>query len=764
MTEEAPTPRLHSTPLLAGALIAMAAACMPARQPTDGAVLGRLATAKQVVFAYELAPTCALEAAANDEPPVATAAWSKVGPNELAHTQATVVDRATHLDERGVTRMLRIRDASGKSRWLRNVPTPTTKEVDRRWSCAVDLDAVAPHVKAVSAVTVRLMPNAPSCTSVTPVLGDAADVTFEPYTIVGRRLLRTAAGLAAAVTLASADFDRVLTLSASDLDTCFAVTKRAPLPSDARASVEAWLAEPSAPPPASDLPVYLQTAGLDEGTCLGEGSGPTRHDECRAAPFGVGAGGAGALGLQSLRFFRERVTDAVHAYGGKLAPAEELAGVNVHVRQVRGAGDVAGAFSRTMLASMLDAPKQKARSEHGYRLVRNADVSNGTTANVTLDIDVTYAFPKLDTTTQERRQRRARGKTNAANPELASIARRIDAARAASARADGEVAMYQGLFAVPLPRCEGASAIACDLAARKDIGSVRAAKRRARVDALEAIAKKVAPTTEQDDIATIDYRAKVHRRQGDATVTLKLTPTEASPGTVPVQITRKVPFEATEVEIAADAAKGIDAKAARPPEQPQVDAAVAAALLGEIDHALTVWMRRATASVAPAAFEPGSRAQLALFARWAAANRRVKLFSDLTEDRSELLAGGQAVEYPIAIPEGNGRCWAFVAVPTRSAVDVNLALRIRDTGALVARDGRTAFDASFEACPPPGRYVLQLWTPAGAAAGPISVGMFETTPGIEPDADYGAVIPSSMRARHAASSPVPAAPAAPTLR
>ena len=218
----------------------------------------------------------------------------------------------------------------------------------------------------------------------------------------------------------------------------------------------------------------------------------------------------------------------------------------------------------------------------------------------------------------------------------------------------------------------------------------------------------------------------------------------------------------------ADPAKGIEGKAARPPEQPQVDAAVATAVLSEIDQLLTVWMRRATASAAPAAFEPGSRAQLALLARWVASNRRVKLLSDLTEDRVELLAGGRPVEYPIAIPEGAGRCWSFVAIPARASVDVNLALRARDTGALVARDARTAIDAGFDVCPPPGRYLLQLSTPEGAAAGSIAVGMFESTPGVAADPDYGSAMPPAMRARPAgppSPSPQPAAPGGiPTLR
>jgi hypothetical protein len=749
--------------LACAALGAAGVACAP-RPASDPTLLGRLGSAQKLSIAYELVPACKLEALPGELSP-STSAWRPVAPNELAGTQLTVTERQASRDDRGAVRTLKVVDASGRARWLRNTPAALPAEVEDRWSCVVDADLIAPRVKAVSATTVRLVPNAPSCVGFTPLLGDAGDVTFDPYTVLGRRLLRTASGLVAVVTLASKDGERALSVSASDLDSCFAVTNRAPLAAKEHDSVATWLGDVSAAPPSAALGSYLQTAGLDPAACLSEGSGATRHDECRAAPFGV-ASVARPDGTFELRFSRERVADAVHAYGGTLAPAEELAGINVLMRQVRGSDDGFGnAFGKALLTSLVDTPRQTTRAARGYRLVRAADVAAGTTANVNLDIEVTFAMPKVVTSSQVRRQRKVRGKAPAPNPAFGTAARQLATAKASLDRAESEAVVYQALYGAAQAPCTAGLPVACDLAATKDFAPTRARleKRRARVGALERSASALPPTIDQDDVVAVDYRANIHRRRGEATVTFKLTATPAFPDMPPLQINRKLSFDASEVEVLADPAKGVEGKAARPPEAPQVDAAIAETVLAEADRLLSLWMRRATAKVPPAAFEPGSRAELALLARYTAANRQVKLVSDFTENRVELLAG-KPIEYPIAFPPGTGRCYALVATPATGSADVNLALRTSDGGALVARDMRHAPDAGFEVCPPPGRYVLSLSAPAGAAAGPIAVGLFESTPGVAADADPGAVMPPARSANQPRVDSAPAASSVPRIK
>jgi hypothetical protein len=739
--------------------VGLASACGGPPKPPDAALLGKMSAAKNIVFAYDLEPACELESLPGDADPSRSAPWKKLAANELAASRAEIVEKRTDAeDPRARFRALRVKDASGRTRWLRNTPAASAADVERRWSCAVDADLAASRLKPITVSRVRLVASAPTCTGVTTILGDASEVSFEPYAIVGRRLFHTRAGLVAAVTLATEDGESVLTISGADLDACFAATKRSPVPSAERTSLLAWLGDPSAPPPNVPLPSYLHAVGLDDGACLAEGEGPTRHDECRAAPIGVTKGEASALGDRVV-FFRDRVAEAVHAYGGKLAPADELAGINVAVQRVhaREEGGFGGAFGKALLASLLDPARQRARAVRGYRLLRPSDVSAGTTANATLDVDVSYATPKLETTQQDRRQRRVRGKTSAPNPAKVAAARRLEGARAASRSAESSAPIYDRLFASPQPKCETGAA-SCDVAARRDIGSAHVAKRREHVSAQESAAAAVPDTIEQDDVVAVDYRAKVYSRKGEASVTLKLTPTDALPGMPPLQLTRKVPFDATEVEVLADPAKGVEAKAAKPPEREQVDAAVSSALLAEIDQVLGVWMRRTTAAAPPASFEVGSRAHLALLARHAASNRKVKLVSDLVDDRPETIAARRA-SYPITVPAGAGRCYAFVATPLRRGGDVDLTLRARTTGALGARDVRSGSDAGVDACPlAPGDYVLEVAIPQAAPAGPFALGMFESTPGTTPDPDYGATTPTSLRDHRpygAATTPAP---------
>ncbi len=728
-------------------LPALVGACGPVRTAVSPELLGAHANAKTLVFAYELTSTCQLEAISGDASPVAGAGWSKLATNDLAGVEVAVLDKQTSSDRgHSLTRALRVKEPNGRVRWLRNVPAGSAGEVEQRWACAPDAERVMRSTKAIDAEVVRIVPSAPSCAALMPLLGQTADVTFEPYKIAGRRLFYTTAGLALAVTLVAGDGENVLTVLGSDLDACFAVTHRPPTPPADRAALMAWLGEPNTAPPPADLASYRQTVGLEDNACLSEGEGTTKHDECRGAVFGIAKQAGGPLGTRFV-FFRERVATAVHAYGGKLAPAEDLAQVNVVVRQVqsREDGSFGATFSKTLLTSLLDGPSQRTRNARGYRIIRPQEAAGGTTVNAYLEIDASFSMPRLETQQQDGRQRRVRGKIQVPNPDHARADLRVEAAREALHAAEGEADAYGKLFSAPRPRCGAQAPAACDVAAAPGIGGARVAKRRASIATLESAASRTPQTVTEDDIVTVDYRGKVYRRQGEVTVTFKLTPTDALPGTPVVQVTRRTAFDATEVEGAASL--GAEAKSARPPEREQVDQAVANAILAETDALLTTWMQRATPAAPAAAFEPGSRAQLALLARFTASNRRVKLFSDLIEDRPDRLA--RRAEYPINVPAGANRCYTFVATPLQHGGNANLVLRTRPSAALVARDARDARDAGFEVCPmAPGEYTLEM-----TSASPTAIGMFESTPGVAPDPDYGATMPASLGTPKPRTSP-----------
>jgi hypothetical protein len=694
-----------------------------------------------VTFAQEVGSrACVLETAPGEAAPSAGATWTAFDTNDAAGEAFTVLDALARAEPAGATRELQVRDARGAVRWIRNAPAKSTADLDRLWSCAADADVIARSLKPVVAGKVRIAPSAPTCTSLTPVVGEASDVTFEPYTVAGRRLVVAGGGVVPVLLLVAGD-GAALALPQTDVDACFAVTNRAPSAAEDRTKVIRWLTDGArSDPPPTPLASYLRVAGLDERSCLSEGDGPTRHDECRQPAFGASAG----AGDGKLHLFRDRVTEAVHAYGGKLAPAPELAGVNVLVRDATSKEPSFGAaFAKSLAATIADADASRARATSGYRLIRSADAAQSITANAILDVDVSFSMPKLETLTQDRRQRQSRGKASTSNPAYANGVKRVNAARAAIATAERDAPLFRAIFKPARARCDAPSAISCDASPAPDIGDARVASRRAEVASLESALAALPKLIETDDVAVVDYRAKVFRRHGEAVVTLKLSPTDALPNIPPFKITHKVPFESSDMEVAADPAKGIAAHAGRAPEQAQVNAAVAQAVVADASAVVDTWMHRATAGVDANVFERGSRAHLALVARHAASNRGVRLVSDLIEDRPAMLARG-TVEYPIRIATPPGGCHALVAVPLLPGSNVNLALRERATRTLVARDARPAPDAAIDVCPlAAGDYVLEVSFRDGRAA-PTAIGLFESTPGVRASADYGSVMPARI--------------------
>lgn len=746
--------------LLPGVLaLATATAC--GRAPADPSNLGRLATTTSIVFAHELGPVCALETLPPEASP-SSSSWQKLDTNRVANQELTVVERQVFEDKEGLVRQLLLRDPRGRTFWVRNAPA-ARPQLDRAWRCAVTGESVA-HLKQLDASTVRLVPSAPTCRGLTPVLGRVDDVSFEPYTVLGRRLYVAPEGpLAAAVTLRSADGGRMLTIPGNDLDACFAVTKRPAPKAEEVGKVMDWVRGGMATSaPDAPLDDYLWIAGIEPNACLAEGEGPTKHQECRGAAHGVSAGAPGPFGAPELRFVRQRIAGAVHGYGGKLASAEELAQINVLVTppRVHDGGPLPEVFTRVLSKSLEDEAQQKRRAANGYRLLGRSD--SAVTTNYKLELDVAYAMPKLETFTANKQMRRSQGKQSTENPAARKAAQAVTSAKAAAETAARERATYAILFDAPRPPCSGHGArAACDVSATTDPG---AARERVAADALtkaEVARQSVPAAIEQDRVVWLDYRAKVLRRQGEAAVTVKLTPAEGSPNAQPLQLLRKVPFEAADEEIAADPARGIDAKSAKAPEREQVDAALAAALLADLDDVLRLWMMRSTASVQPPSLEPGSRAHLTLLARHAASNRRVKRISDVLDERADKLQVG-SIEYPLNVPAGAGAgCFTFVVAPVRPrGVQVDLVLRTQQGRILVGRDPRSGPEGALDVCGlAPGGYLLEVRFP-GAAPSAMAVGMFDSTPGRATDADVAAALsgapPPIGRPTQPAS--VPAAP------
>lgn len=726
-------------------LAATLVACHAGGPVHDPAALGSLATVETIAFAAELSTNaCKLESLPGTAAPDASAAWTRFDPSERAGETFSVTDRRGTGEVGNVSRALQLRDAQGVTRWVRNPPSTSAADAERAWSCAGDAAVLTRAARPIAGMSVRLVPTAKTCAGLTPELGDAADVTFEPYTILGRRLERTERGIVPITILASIDATSVLVVTQADLDSCFAVTQRAGTAPEERARMSAWLtAGTGTAAPDAGLAAYLHVAGLEDRDCLAEGAGPTRHDECRAAAFG--AAKSKTDGANTIRLVRQRVADAVHAYGGKIATASDVAGMNVLVKEPS-SKDAAlpGAFSKMVQVSMSDPSEVRARAEHGFRLIRSSDVAEGATANAVVELEVSYPMPKLETIPQDRTQRQVRGKVAVPNPAHEEAGRRTESARVAVVAADRDAALVRSLFKTRRPTCDAASAaLACDGVVLANLGEARSTARRAALTKAESALVVIPPTVDRDDVVSVDYRAKVLRRKGDAFVAIKVTTTDASPGIPGFRVARKVPFEVTDIDVASDPSRGIAAHAGKAPTDAQVSAAVARTAFLELSAVLETWMMRSTLSMDPNAFERGSRAHLALLARHAASNRHVHLVSDLIENRAASLAQGK-LEYPVTVTSAVGGCQTFVATALERGHDVDLTLRTSGTREIVGRDTRPAADAGLDLCPlAPGSYLIEV-SFKDARAVPAAIGLFESTPGLPMDPDYGTAMPARM--------------------
>jgi hypothetical protein len=137
----------------------------------------------------------------------------------------------------------------------------------------------------------------------------------------------------------------------------------------------------------------------------------------------------------------------------------------------------------------------------------------------------------------------------------------------------------------PQPACSASSNVACDGAVPPNLVNGRLERRKTRVTNLETALGSIPPTLERDDVEIVETPAKVNRRRGEASVTLKLTPSDAMPGAPALKLTHRVPFESSEL---ADGKKS--------PSDVPLGTAVARAVLGDVANTLDAWLRRSTTS------------------------------------------------------------------------------------------------------------------------------------------------------------------------
>ena len=140
--------------------------------------LARLAGMKDVVFAYELKPSCKLEAETGETLP--ETGWKALNDNELAGKKFPVVNLDVHRRE-GTERIdwvaLALR-VDQSTRWVRNSPTDDADAAAATWRCALDpaeASRLAPHVTAKH---VRLAVASAACTQFAPLVGDPDDVSI----------------------------------------------------------------------------------------------------------------------------------------------------------------------------------------------------------------------------------------------------------------------------------------------------------------------------------------------------------------------------------------------------------------------------------------------------------------------------------------------------------------------------------------------------------------------------------------------------------
>ena len=707
-----------------------------------------------VLFAVDLSGSCALETASGAEPDEKTV-WT---PADLSNRrlQAEPGTFAFVKAGGGETKFPVLRTAEGT--WIRRAGGAGE---GGPLACSVDSTKVEALATPMRATTVRLRPAAETCRGLHPLVGSVEDVTFEPYAVLGRRLYRVKGGVEAGVTLQGAQGATLVTVPNDEFNACFASTSRAPLPEARTEALFGWLRRETheAAPVPTDVPFEdaLIALGIEESSCLREGQGPTLHRECRSSAIGISKGGSdpGA----GLHFVRERLVESLQGRGDQILAPEDSIMANIVVMPPRGAYGLAKSLDSALSAAVADPMRQHRRALLGYRLLRASDASTAIVPTANIETEIGLVAGELQTATENRPVKRAAANASVPNPQYLHESARVARAQAALDDATAE-SRFTAALSVAAPPCAQGGGLICDVADAQRVSDAPRAWVQARTNAL-AVARdalaKTPPTIAGESSDTVDATVKAFRRGGEAKLKVNIVSREAGASVLASDVTM-VPYAAISLDIPADAAHAVEARHGGPPTEDDVDRAAAEAIVDRMDEIVATWMSRSVSHVDPGALDPGTRAYQALLARHVAGNRRVKVFSDVLDGRSEVLAGEQT-QYPVQIPPGSERkCFTFVAASgDTTQVDLNLVLTA-PSGVLVGRDKRLAATAGIEVCGlAEGAYKASVsWGAPKPKA--IFLSVFESTPGAVTDADLQAAssgMPPTLGKPPAA--PVPAA-------
>lgn len=701
--------------------------------------LARLVGMQAATFAWETAPSCALETATGDTLPESS--WQPLTMNQLGGQTLPITDVRIHKrDGNGVVQWvaLALRDGPQSIRWVRNVPNDDDGVVAASWRCVVDptdKDRLAPHLFAPKA---RLAVDSAACSHFTPVVGGPDDLSLVPYDVGDSALFaspelsaadardgKTGAFLGVRLKATGAG-NGALTVRATDFDRCFVAAADATVSPDDTLRLERWLAQEAPDASATpDVPVGALRAvtGLDLTRCGHDGDGPAEHYECVVPSLRVSSITGSALGGRPLEIVRDRTLDAVHAYGGKLVPATDVVTheVEVHTRVMGGALGVE--LGKSLDASVLDPARQQTRASLGWRLLRPQDTTGVIDATDTLELDVTYATPAPDTLEARRARKWVVGKKSVPNPDFYRALRDYE-----RVRAELEAVLRLGGGAAP---------------DRRTVLKQRLADAKTKVDATPKVITV-------DDVQPFTWWGKVIRRKGTATVKAIL---RGADGSAELTTSLDVPFEAVDTEDTADPAHGLVTKAAKAPTAGDADRALATALVDRIDDVVGGWLlqQHLGAAVAPPV-KPATRAWALAAARRASNDRTLALVSDWSESRLDVLSSSMFT-VPVDLPADSGsRCFVVTALPLDPRGDANLVFGVAPAKGskrfvAIGRDARPAHEAAFELCGvAPGQYAVGVWAGHDAETPGFLISIFESTPGNARDDDMRTAATGAPRA------------------
>lgn len=692
--------------------------------------LARLAGLTRVTFAWETRPTCKLETATGDALPETT--WAPLPTNALAGQTFDVTAMRIHKrDDVGKVQWLAIAVKEGaETRWLRNAPTDDDGEAAQAWRCALGTTARDAILKPVEPKHVRLTVGSARCSHFTPILGGPDDLSILPYDVGDTAVfapptLPVAAvkggdiGAFMGVTLKASHGNGTLTVRGADLDACFESADDTPADAlDDAQKLASWLTaqppDPSATPPVSSAALRAAT-GVALASCAHDGDGPAEHFECVVPSLRVASVSGGAERI--LELVRDRAVDAVHTYGGRLVPATDVVTRDVVVRTRVTGGNLASAFSKPLDASVLDPKRQAARASLGWRLMRTQDVTALTQPTHTLDLDVTYTVPPVETVELTRKRTWIAGSKDVPNPDFYRALRDYDRIR---------------------------DELSGVMAAGGIGGPDRMTVLRQRLDSAKAKVEGLPKQTTADDKRSFAWSGKVIRRRGTASVKATLRAADGSAG---LATTFEIPFEVSDTEDVADPSHNLAAKPAKAPTAADVDHALATSLVERIDDVVDQWLLLAhLGAAAPPSMMPGSRAWAASAARRAISDRPLALVSDWSEERPKVL-GASLVTIPLQLPDGSDkRCFVYTAIPLDGRGDANLVFGVPPAPGSkrfveIGRDARPAREAAFELCGvPAGQYALGVWAGHEVEHPGFVVSVFESTPGVGTDDTLRAAI------------------------